>query len=282
MISNCGKDENNKYHGGKAGDQTGKEYQLINWYSRPWKCVLRHPNAAVQEELAKLGTAAAKNNLIGYDQYQRLTFYNALSAAGWDPAAVKVACEADCSSSTSAIIIAVGHRLGIAELQNVNKSNTTSIMRKDLIKAGFELLTDKKYLTSDLYLLPGDILLNDGAHVAINVTKGAKVGQSCTSTDKTQSGGTQSTSGALISKLQGAKYKDASKAGAYKTTTGLNLRFGPGKDKYASMVVMPAGTVCRNYGYYSKDAAGEVWLYVVATVNGKQYTGYAKESYLRK
>ena len=47
MISNCGHDENGRYSGGKAGDQTGTEWQVINWYSRPWKCVLRHPDAVV-------------------------------------------------------------------------------------------------------------------------------------------------------------------------------------------------------------------------------------------
>ena len=35
-ISNCGHDENGRYTGGKAGDQTGTEYQIMNWYSRPW------------------------------------------------------------------------------------------------------------------------------------------------------------------------------------------------------------------------------------------------------
>lgn len=44
MISNCGHDERGKYSGGKAGDQTGTEWQVINWYNRPWKCVLRHPD----------------------------------------------------------------------------------------------------------------------------------------------------------------------------------------------------------------------------------------------
>lgn len=28
MISNCGHDENNRYSGGKAGDQTGTEYRI--------------------------------------------------------------------------------------------------------------------------------------------------------------------------------------------------------------------------------------------------------------
>lgn len=74
MISNCGHDENNRYRGGKAGDQTGTEWRVINWYNRPWKCVLRHPNADVRAMIASMAKAAANNNLIGYDQSQRGTF----------------------------------------------------------------------------------------------------------------------------------------------------------------------------------------------------------------
>ena len=47
-------------------------------------------------------------------------------------------------------------------------------MRAGLKAAGFEVLTDSKYLTSDAYLLEGDITLNDNAHVAVNLTDGAK------------------------------------------------------------------------------------------------------------
>ena len=35
-------------------------------------------------------------------------------------------------------------------------------------------LTESKYLTSDAYLFAGDILLNDNAHVATNLTTGSK------------------------------------------------------------------------------------------------------------
>ena len=38
--------------------------------------------------------------------------------------------------------------------------------------AGFQVLTESKYLTSYDYLLPGDILLNDIHHVAINLSIG--------------------------------------------------------------------------------------------------------------
>lgn len=74
MISNCGHDENNRYSGGKAGDQTGTEWQVINWYNRPWKCVLRHPDAKVRKMIASMAKAAAVNNKIGYDQSERYTF----------------------------------------------------------------------------------------------------------------------------------------------------------------------------------------------------------------
>ena len=97
-ISNCGHDENNRYRGGKAGDQSGTEYYLRTWYNRPWTCVLRYPNAAVRDRIAILAIDAALNNKIGYDQGQRTTFWTQLKAAGYDPAAISVKCEADCTS----------------------------------------------------------------------------------------------------------------------------------------------------------------------------------------
>ena len=158
-ISNCGSDAKGKYSGDSAGDQTGKEYRVRSWYDHPWDCVLRHPNKEVQEAIAQKAENAAKNDKIGYDQSQRLTFYNALKAADWKPKNIKTKCEADCSSSTSAIVIAVGHKLKMPKLQKISPSNTTSTLKSELKSAGFEVLTDSKYRDSDDYLLPGDILL---------------------------------------------------------------------------------------------------------------------------
>ncbi len=83
----------------------------------------------------------------------------------------------------------------------------------------------------------------------------------------------------LIKKLQSAKSKDNSLAGTYKTTANLNLRYGPGKDKYDSIIILPSGTTCQCYGYYTL-ASGVKWLYIVASVNGKQYTGFVSIRYL--
>lgn len=173
MISNCGHDENGKYTGGKAGDQTGKEWAVIPWYNRPWSCVLRHPDAAVRKEIARNARAAAKNNLIGYDQGQRLTFWEHLKVSNYDAEKITIACEADCSSGVAAIAKATGYRLGIKALQNISASVYTGNQRVAFKAAGFTVLTDSKYLTSDRYLLEGDVLLYDNHHTAINLDDGA-------------------------------------------------------------------------------------------------------------
>lgn len=47
-------------------------------------------------------------------------------------------------------------------------------MKSAYKKAGFTVLTDKKYLTGTDYLLPGDILLYEGHHTATNLGIGSK------------------------------------------------------------------------------------------------------------
>lgn len=265
-ISNCGHDERNKYSGGQAGDQTGTEWQVINWYNRPWKCVLRHPDAKVRKMIADMAKAAAKNNLVGYDQSQRYTFWEHLKASSYDPAKITIKCEADCSSGVAAIVKGAGYRLGIQKLKDVSIYLYTGNMRAGLKAAGFEVLTASKYLTSDAYLLEGDILLNDSCHVATNLTNGSKT-----------SGETSGTNASTTAKAESAKQKDTSLAGTYKVTaSALNLRTGAGTNK-TILAVMPNGAKVQCYGYYT-SVSGTKWLYIV--YNG--ITGFASSKYLKK
>lgn len=182
MISNCGHDENGKYSGGAAGDQTGTEWEIRTWYNRPWNCVLRHPDRNVGIMLADLARKAAQNNLVGYDQNQRGTYWQHLKASNYDPAQITIKCEADCSSGVAANVKAAGYRLGIKALQIVSADCYTGNLRAALKAAGFDVLTASKYLTSDAYLLPGDILLYEGHHTATNLDTGSKAGSSTPST----------------------------------------------------------------------------------------------------
>ncbi len=144
MISNCGHDERGKYSGGKAGDQTGTEWQIINWYNRPWKCVLRHPDAATRKLIAQMAKAAAVNNMVGYCQSHRGTFWTNLADSNFDPAQITVLCEADCSSGVAAIVKGAGYRLKNEKLKNVSAACYTGNLRAALKAAGFEVLKDKK------------------------------------------------------------------------------------------------------------------------------------------
>ena len=173
-ISNSGKDEKNAYTGGKAGDQSGHEWELKAWYNRPWTVVLRFPAQTVAETIAKLGIEAALNNLIGYDQNQRNTYWTQLKAAGYDPSRITVACEEDCTAGVSANVKAAGFIHGIKALQDVSICSSRN-MKSVFTKAGFVALTDSKYLTSSKYLLPGDILLYENHHAATNITVGSAV-----------------------------------------------------------------------------------------------------------
>lgn len=173
-ISNSGKDENNAYKGGKAGDQSGHEWELKAWYNRPWSVVLRYPDQAVALKIAQLSIDAALNDKIGYDQGQRTTYWAQLKAVGFEPSKITVACEEDCTAGVSANVMAAGHIFGIKALQDVGSCSSRN-MKAQFTKAGFKALTDSKYLTGTKYLLPGDILLYESHHAAANVTLGAKV-----------------------------------------------------------------------------------------------------------
>ena len=175
-ISNSGSDENKGTHGGKAGDQTGKEWQLRSWYKRPWTCILRWPDINVGTLIAQLGIDAALNDKIGYDQWQRDTFWKEVKKVGYFPAKIKTACEEDCTAGVNGLVHCAAYLLDIQSMKDIPETGIRSgNMRAAYKKAGFQVLTDSKYLTSGNYLLPGDILLYDNHHAATNITKGSKV-----------------------------------------------------------------------------------------------------------
>nr|DAU32105.1 MAG TPA: protein of unknown function (DUF1287) [Caudoviricetes sp.] len=164
-ISNSGSDERGRYTGGRPGDQTGREWAIIPWYSRPWTHVLRYPNPTAARQIASLAIAAASNDNIGYNQDTRYTYWELLQKANYNPSAISVPCAADCSAGVIANTKAAGHLLGIAALANLGASYTGDMVR-GFRAAGFQVITDPSYLNSFEKLQPGDILLYEGHHTA--------------------------------------------------------------------------------------------------------------------
>lgn len=280
MISNSGHDERGKYSGGQAGDQTGTEWAVIPWYNRPWNLIARHPDAAVQVTIAELAKEAAENNNIGYDQSQRGTFWTALAKSGYRPKNIKVKCEGDCSAGVLAICKATGYLVGDSKLKAINQNGTTYTMRQILTQAGFKVYTDLKYLTSDKYLMPGDILLNEKHHTAINLTRGALVpadGQASGSSAKTQSDGCSDQNQAL----QTAKHYSKSLSGTYQVVTSgsdLNIRVKSGTAKDCTIVgSLKNGAKISFWGYY--NLVGSVKWFLVQSGNVK---GFVSSQWLKK
>lgn len=147
---------------------------------------------------------------------------------------------------------------------------------EELQESGFEFAYRtvkeiRQYYAAAYELQKGNfnlITLNDNAHVAINLTDGAKssgTGASNTTTVKSNA------------KVDVAHGFNKSLAGTYKVTaSGLNLRAGAGTGK-SILAVMKNGEKVQCYGYYN-DCNGVKWLYVVY----KNIVGYASSKYLSK
>lgn len=178
MISSCGHDERGQYFNGTAGDQSGTEWYVRPWYRGGWDEVFVHPDKAVREAIAHVSEQGAANPNIGYDQYQRLTFYEQLKRANWDASKIAVPCESDCSASTAACAIAAGHLVGNPKIyQSVSPYAVTWNIGAQLVKAGFVRLTAAKYLTGDAYLPRGAIVNRSNQHVVVNLTDGARAAE---------------------------------------------------------------------------------------------------------
>lgn len=159
--------------GQKAGNQTGRELNFSRWYNGSWLGVLRFKDAAKAEAAATTCEAAVRNQNIGYDQYDRNTLYAAAKAQGWDVSKVKPV-ETDCSALMHVCAVAAGVTALEETYRKQGNSCTTYCMMRCFPATGeFELLTDRKYLTSDTYLRRGDILVSSG-HTVMVLENGEK------------------------------------------------------------------------------------------------------------
>ena len=177
MIGHASRDENKQYKNGQAGDQDGLEVCKRTWFNRPWKIVLRAKDDKIRDKIAHAMELACDNPNLGYDQNQRNSLWNDIKTKGFDPSKTTKAVETDCSALVCVCCAYAG--IPTQYLMISGNSLTTSTMQKYLMSSGyFELLTDNQYLTSDKYLLRGDILVYPSHHTAVNLDDGIYAKQS--------------------------------------------------------------------------------------------------------
>lgn len=161
-IAHASSDERGKLTGGQRGDQTGRECTIQDWYSRPWTCHIRCKNWYKAQLISKAMCEAARNDNIGYCQGHRRSLYDEASKVGFCLSKVSTPCECDCSSLVAVACISAGY--------NINPDVYTGNIEKALLATGdFEVRTDAMYTQMTSALIPGDILLYPGHHVAVVV-----------------------------------------------------------------------------------------------------------------
>lgn len=152
-VGSASIDENGKAHGGKAGNQTGKELKKQAWYkhTKGWR-VFRAKSAEAAEKIAAAMAAAIANKHIGYDQYQRNTLYNEASKCGFDVSKVTKDVETDCSALVRVCCAFAGIKGLPSDFRTTNEP-------KNLLGTGaFTEMTGDKYTKQSAYLKAGDIL----------------------------------------------------------------------------------------------------------------------------
>lgn len=170
LISHASSDENGKARNGQAADQTGKEVCIRSWYNKPWNCVIRFTDASMREKIARCMENAANNNHIGYDQNQRNTLLTKARKYNYDVSKVNEDCETDCSALVSVACMYAG--IPESTLTLNGNCATTRTLRPILKASGeVEIYTTPLYVSKSDKLMRGDILLKEGAHVAV-VVKG--------------------------------------------------------------------------------------------------------------
>lgn len=177
-IGHASIDERGKITGGAGGDQTGKEVTTRSWYNSGWHTVLRPVRDELAERSAKACEDACANNNVGYDQYGRNTLHTKAKAVDFDLSKIPEPCECDCSSLMHVCAIAGGAKLNYGS----NGLTTRNMVTAFVGSGDYVKLTDSKYLTSDQYLIRGDILVKNG-HTVMVLENGSKAAQDVPNSD---------------------------------------------------------------------------------------------------
>ena len=164
-IGHASIDENGRISGGIAGDSTGKEVCIRQWYSKPWQYYLECTDDSIANTAATYMETICKNNNVGYNQAKRLTLYNQLKIH--KDVSKLTPCECDCSSLVACCYIMAG--------LNISPACTTRNLRSALLTSGkFIVHSENNYLTSDIYAKRGGLFLKEGSHVVMALENGVQ------------------------------------------------------------------------------------------------------------
>lgn len=152
-IGHAIRDEKGNLKNGNAGDQTGKEV-LIQDYYKDFEYVARPKEKA--DVIAKAMEDCCKNDFIGYDQNERLTLYQEAKKVKFVISNIKTKCETDCSATVRTCLKVAGITVPSTFRTKNMKDNLEKTEKFDIFK--FKKVSDLKR---------GDILWTPSSHTVI-------------------------------------------------------------------------------------------------------------------
>lgn len=148
----------------QAGDQTGNEVSVTEFYKAPWDFCLRYFNWELMREFVIIALKLAGCVKVGYDQSQRNDLYKALKSFNFDVDKYILSgqkCETDCSAFVYACLCCL-----LPNLRSDKNAPVTADMEEYYKDKGFTVLKGADYLNG-LKNQTGDILVRAGHHTAI-------------------------------------------------------------------------------------------------------------------
>lgn len=157
--------ENGRATGGKAGDQTGREVKVGNYYWFSQNEVIRFKKGYYGRRAAKIAKWLANNNATGYNQSSRQTLFDLAEKCNWKFSTLKQSLKTtkvntDCSAFASTVI-------NLAFKKRVIGCATTSTITDACKRSGlFKVISVKEAETK---WHKGDMPNKPGRHIIINV-----------------------------------------------------------------------------------------------------------------
>ena len=200
----------------KAGDQTGREVCVTNWYDGGWNVMLICTDPKLAKQAAAYDEAICRDDNYGYDQSQRTTGYIAIVNHN-GKVNNGIPSEFDCSSLVASCYKLAG--------LNISQHCTTRNLRAALLATGkFKAYTDAAHLRTSTYAAVGAIYIREGVHVVMTLDNGPKAEIPVTPAKPAKKEAKPSAE--LKPEIKPAEH--FKKGGKYKTQVGLKIRAGAG------------------------------------------------------
>ena len=255
QIAQASIDEYGNTRGGQPGDQriyTGKkgETNISNWYKRSggWDELIRCKDESIANKAAEYIIKVTNSHLVGYNQGNRNTFYQALKKHNWSIDSYIASgekTETDCSAYVYAIYCSLIPSLrGSFEEGRVSGRNNSPACQSSWTAYNrygsglFERYTDSSIVNSDTYLKVGDLLNAKQHHIVMVVSTEGNVPSSIPPINDTYIASSYQSTGNVEQNISGASNNVMRLSSANKKDKSVLKQDDARKQEFESLITL--------------------------------------------